>query len=304
MDAETVLSLLQRQPAFRDCPQGCVLSDGAMGTELFRRGVPLDACLEVLNLERPGLVKAIHHQYRAAGARLLLTNTFGANRCRLAAHGFQERVAEINEAGVLLARQEAHGALVAGSIGPTGLRDLGPVDAQAIFREQAAAQDRGGVDFYVCETFGDIGELEAAVRGVAQTSRRPIVASMVYGFDGRTSRGLTPSQVVHALRDLPLSGIGVNCADSGKLVERVIAQLHHATDLPLFARPNAGQPRSCDGKLVYPLGPDAFAGLAARLSTHAAFVGGCCGTTPAYIAAARQRLYRDAAEAAGQAPPA
>lgn len=294
------MELERSRDFFGGCPAGkapgpsCVLADGAMGTELFRHGVARDACLEAQNLEHPALVRAIHRQYRAAGARLLFTNTFGANRCRLAAHAVEDRLDEINEVGVHLARCEAGGALVAGSIGPTGLRDLASVDAQAIFREQAAAQERGGVDIYVCETFGDIGELRAAVRGTSQSSRKPIIASMTFGSDGRTPRGLTPRQVVDGLRDLPLSGIGVNCADSGKVVERVVTELRRATDLPLFAKPNAGRPRSHSGKLIYPLAPDAFAQLVARLAAHAAFVGGCCGTTPAHIAAARRRLDGDA----------
>jgi methionine synthase I (cobalamin-dependent) len=268
--------------------RGRLLFDGAMGTELIRRGALREACLEEMNLSNPELLSAIHAEYRAAGAHVLTTNTFGANRFRLESHGLQARMLPINVAATGLARAECGDGLVAGSVGPSGLRPLPDSEAlQAAFREQAEVLDPE-VDLFVCETFGDLEELRAAVLGIAAVSSRPIVALMAYRIDGRTPLGLTPSEVVQGLQDLPVWAIGVNCAVGLDTAERVAHELVTISDRPIVVQPNAGEPVISEGSISYPVDPESFALLAGRLSGVAAGFGGCCGTTPAHIAAARK----------------
>lgn len=257
-----------------------------MGTELLRHGASLP--LELLNIDRPSLVSEIHSAYRAAGADILTTNTFGGNRFRLASHELTGRIRELNLAGARLAHNHADGALVAGSIGPSGLRQLpDEEDLREGFGEQAAALEEGGVDLFTCETFGDVRELRAAVLGISRASTRPIIAQMTYMPDGRTPAGQTPAQVVQALSDLNINAIGVNCAVGKDTVERVMPALRQATDLPLSAFPNAGEPHLQAGATHYPLDPGAFTHLAQRLRPLVTILGGCCGTTPAHIRALR-----------------
>jgi methionine synthase I (cobalamin-dependent) len=259
-----------------------------MGTELLRRGHPVP--LEPLNLTAPDEVRAVHAAYREAGTALLTTNSFGANRFRLGPDADTSRLAAINRAAAELARDEARGALVAGSIGPGGqYRDRpSPEEMRHAFAEQASALHQGGIDLFWCETFGDVDELSAAVLGIRDVSSRPIVALMTYTAAGRTPTGLTPAAVVAAVADLPLAAIGVNCALGAGTVERVIRALHGETDLPLVAQPNAGQPIVTGREIRYPLDPAGFAALALRLAPMVATVSGCCGTTPEHIAAAHE----------------
>jgi 5-methyltetrahydrofolate--homocysteine methyltransferase len=263
-----------------------------MGSELLRRGAPHGSCLEELNLSRPESVAAIHAEFRSAGADILTTNTFGGNSFRLAFHKNESRVREINVAAAKLARERAQGALVAGSIGPTGEYSPRPSFAalQAAFRDQAGALDEAGVDLFLCETFGDVEELRAAITAIRDVSAKPIVAQMTYIEGGRTPMDLTPAEVVTALADLPLAAIGANCAIGDATTENVIRALRAATQLPLIAQPNAGRPARSNGKFDYPIDPEMFAALATRLAEYAAIVGGCCGATPTHIAAVRHRL--------------
>jgi methionine synthase I (cobalamin-dependent) len=262
-----------------------LLFDGAMGTELIRRGVQVGSCLEALNLDAGTAVAEIHREYRAAGADIITTNTLGANRFRLEAHGLSNRVREINAAGVERARQEARGAMVAGCVGPSGIHDFLPAEdaLDAAFREQAEAL--AGVDLFSCETFADMTEVRAAVRAIDAVSDRPVLVQCTYLADGCTPLGLTPTEVVHALLDLPIAAIGVNCAVGDETVQRVIDELRQATELPLIAQPNAGQPVLVDGSWEYPVTPPAFAALANRILPKVAYFGSCCGTTPEYIRA-------------------
>jgi methionine synthase I (cobalamin-dependent) len=253
-------------------------------------------CLEELNLSAPGVVRSVHAGYRRAGADVITTNTFGANDFRLAETGFAERMGEINRSGVRLARHEAGGRLVAGSIGPTGLRDLpGHPHLRAAFRMQAATLSSEGVDLFVCETFGDIEELCCAILGIRDVSDRPIVAHMTYGSDARTPLGLEPPEVVARFRELPVDAIGVNCAVGEGTTERVTALLRIHTSLPIVAQPIAGKPTVHEGQLRYPLDPGAFAALTTRLAATASHIGGCCGTTPRHIRAARIALGAESA---------
>lgn len=274
---------------------GAVLIDGAMGTELLRRGAHPEGCLEALNLLPASPVSTIHREYRAAGAEVLTTNSFGANRFRLARHGMEHRVGEINGAAVALAREQADGALVAGCVGPSGIQASPPERAAllAAFREQAEALERGGVDLFSCETYGDVGELRAAVEAIRSVSSRPILAQLTYLADGHTPLGLSPTEVARELADLPiaaLAALGVNCAVGHGTVVHVIHELRQATTLPLIAQPNAGEPVLRDGSWQYPLDPAAFLALTREILADVSFIGGCCGTTPEHIRALAQAM--------------
>ena len=264
-----------------------LLADGAMGTELLRRGIPASCCLEAATITHPELVTSVHRAYRVAGAKVLTTNTFGSNRFRLARRGLADHVGDFNRAAVELVRSTADDCLVAGSIGPSGAQPALPPTHQlrAAFREQASALAEGGVDLFLCETFGDVSEMRAAVLGVRDVSDLPIVACMSYGEDGRTLTGDVPAAVIESIGDLDLAAIGANCCLGETTIDHVVAALRELTSIPLVVRPNAGQPRLVAGTWKYPLGPRAFAELIVRVSSATWLVGGCCGTTPAHIAA-------------------
>jgi methionine synthase I (cobalamin-dependent) len=237
-------------------------------------------------------VTAIHRAYRDAGAELLTTNSFGANRFRLAQHGLAHCVEELNRAAASLARTVAGEGRVVGSIGPSGEQHFRPPadELRAAFRAQASALAAGGVDLFLCETFGDVDELRAAILGIRDISTLPILAAMTYQEDGRTPLGLTPQLVVESIDDLDIAGIGANCCIGDNTVEEVLGAISRSTSLPLVARPNAGQPVKVAAGVRYPLSPGAFAELVIRLSAQVWLVGGCCGTTPAHIAAVRDLI--------------
>lgn len=258
-----------------------------MGTELLRGGAAPP--LESQSLTAPQRVAAVHAAYRRAGAEILTTNTFGANRYRLGAHGMAGRVRELNGAAARIARAAADGALVAGSVGPSGLQPDPPYsrDLRHAFGEQAAALDGSGIDLFWCETFGSLREIEAAIEGIRDVSPRPIVALMTYTAEGRTPLGETPGEVARSMAALPVAAIGVSCAIGESTVETVVRELRDSTGLPLVAQPNAGTPIEAGRGLRYPMDPAAFADLAQRVAPFVSLVAGCCGTTPAHIAAAR-----------------
>jgi len=244
-----------------------LLCDGAMGTLLYARGVSLDACFDVLNLNNPRLIQSIHADYIAAGADCIETNTFGANRFKLAVHGLDGQVREINRRGVALARdvRESSGrdVLVLGSIGPLGkyLAPLGTVtadDARAAFREQAEALLEGGVDAFVVETFSDLEEVTLAVMAIRSVTDVPIVAQMAFTDDGVTFTGRPAAEVARTLRALPLQALGANCSVGSSTLYEVLEQLHaEAGGLPHLL----GQPRGGDaGKLFLVGGHDGSGG--------------------------------------------
>lgn len=284
--------------------QGPILFDGAMGTMLHSQGVGLDRCFDALNLTNPALVAGVHRAYIQAGAQIIETNTFGANRFKLGEHDLGDQVAEINRAGVELARRvaEAGGdkpAWVAGSVGPSGrqLAPLGrvrPEAVRAIFGEQVAALAGAGVDLLIFETFSDLEEMGEAVRAAQAVCDLPIIAQMTFTEDIRTPLGHTPEQVAEFLGALNVDVIGVNCSLGPALVLRVVERMHQAlgaNGVPLSAQPNAGWPTRAGGRLMYPATPDYFGEYAlALVEAGATLVGGCCGTTPAHIAAMRAAL--------------
>src|SRR6266508_4349791 len=290
-------------PALLSAVAHCDRHDGAMGTLLYARGVSLDACFDVLNLNTPRLIQSIHADYIAAGADCIETNTFGANRFKLAVHGLDGQVREINRRGVALARdvRESSGrdVLVLGSIGPLGkyLAPLGTVtadDARAAFREQAEALLEGGVDAFVVETFSDLEEVALAVMAIRSVTDVPIVAQMAFTDDGVTFTGRPAAEVARTLRALPLQALGANCSVGSSTLYEVLEQLHAEADgLPLAIQPNAGLPSRIGERLIYLSSPAYMAEYAERMvDADARLVGGCCGTTPQHIAAMRDVLDR------------
>ncbi len=278
--------------------EGPLLCDGAMGTMLYARGVPLDACFDVLNANSPALVQSIHADYLSAGADLIETNTFGANRFKLAVHGLDTRVREINLKGAKLARDArasaGREAFVLGSIGPLGkyLAPLGAVTAaegRAAFREQAEGLLEGGVDAFVVETFSDLEEIRLAVEAVRAITDLPIIAQMAFTEEGLTFTGRTAVEVARALRGLPVQVIGANCSVGSSVLYDILEQmLPEAGPLPISIQPNAGLPSRVRERLIYLSSPGYMAEYALKmLEAGARIVGGCCGTTPDHIRAMR-----------------
>jgi homocysteine S-methyltransferase len=274
--------------------RGPLVADGGMGTSLIEGGAPVGACFEALNLEDPARVERVHAGFVGAGANLILTNTFGANRFRLATFGLGDEVDAYNRAGVEVARR-AGAELVGGSLGPLGVRlapygRVRPEDAFAAFGEQALALADAGVDLLVIETQSDVRELEQAVeaaRGAAPGLA--LIASATFTRDDRTLLGSSPEQIAAALVALGVDALGVNCGEGPAQVLRVVRAMGPvaaAAGVPLVARPNAGGPAEVGGRFVYPATPAYVAELAqAYLDEGVAVVGGCCGTGPAHTAA-------------------
>jgi homocysteine S-methyltransferase len=285
-----------------------ILFDGGMGTQLYAQGVPIERCFDELNLLQPDLVQAIHRAYIAAGAEVIETNTFAANRIRLATYGLERRVRDINFRGVKLAREarEVSGepVFLAGSVSSIG-QPLAPVgtitpdEARAIFIEQIEALLEAGVDLLVLETFSSPVELREAVRAARSVSADlPIIAQVSVDEDGNTLAGATPADVVNALADLHVDALGVNCGSGPQAALDAIIQMRPLTNTPLSAVPNAGHPTTQGGRQLYVSTPEYFADYARRFAeAGASIIGGCCGTTPAHIAAMRAVLPRAGAAA-------
>lgn len=278
-----------------------LLADGAMGTLLHSRGTEFRSCFDALNLSNPEGVSALHDEYLAAGAQIILTNTFGANAFKLAKFGLKPDLAQINGEGVRIARECAQrsggSALVAGDIGPLGVRiaPFGRVsveDARQAFREQAAALAAAGVDLIVLETFSDLHELRAAVEAVRATCALPIVASMTYTRDDRTVLGDDAGTVARTLHSLGADVIGVNCSGGPAQLLRLLREMREAEPRARFwAKPNAGWPEQVGGRIMYPADADYFGDYVADfVSAGAVVIGGCCGTTPDHIAAMHKAL--------------
>ncbi|NOT34101.1 MAG: bifunctional homocysteine S-methyltransferase/methylenetetrahydrofolate reductase [Candidatus Eisenbacteria bacterium] len=293
-------------PFLERLARGPILADGAMGTVLYGRGVGFEHSFDLLNLDRADVVESVHREYLSAGAELIETNTFGANAVRLAPHERDRDVHRIARQGVKIARaaREIVGlpAFVAGAIGPLGkpLEPFGHItveDAQRHFRVTANGLLEGGCDVFILETFQDLDEILAALRAVrAATTELPVIAQMTFGTDGKTLYGHTPAEAVAALKNAGASVVGVNCGVGPQPTLEILEQLVKAAgDTPVSAMPNAGLPRYVDGRFLYLASPDYFAEFAARaIALGARIVGGCCGTTPAHVAAMRARLANDA----------
>jgi homocysteine S-methyltransferase len=283
--------------------EGPLLCDGGMGSFLYARGVELDPCFDALNLTQPRLVQSVHTEYIAVGADVIETNTFGANRFKLAAFGLDGDVRRINTQGARVARdaRESSGrdVFVLGSLGPLGryLAPLGTVtsdEALEAFREQAEALVEGGVDAIIAETFSDLTEMALAVQAIRAVTDVPIVASMTFTEECVTFTGRTPAEVAHALRDLDVQAIGANCAVGSSILYEILeGMLPEVGGIPLTIQPNAGLPSQIGQRLIYISSPTYMADYAGRmLDAGATMVGGCCGTTPMHIAAMRQVVDR------------
>jgi len=286
-----------------------LLGDGAMGTQLNARGVGFGECFDALNLKQPETVVEIHRAYVEAGAQIIQTNTFGANRPKLAAHGVEGQVAEINRAGVELARRAALAAdrdvLVAGDVGPLGVRlapfgRVRPEQARQAFAEQIAALAKAGADLIIIETFSDLLEMLQAVAAARQVCNLPLVASMTFTRDDLTLLGESPAHVARALWESGADVVGVNCSGGPAQIWRILRLMRQALPLadgerkPLYSvMPNAGWPEQVGGRIMYPANPDYFGEYAlAFCEAGANLIGGCCGTTPRHIAAMRLALDR------------
>jgi homocysteine S-methyltransferase len=281
-----------------------LLGDGATGTMLNTRGFTFQQCLDSLNLTHPLDVVEIHRQYIESGAQVIQTNTFGANRFKLAQHQLAEKAAEINAAGVKLVRQaaaeSAREVLIAGDVGPLGVRmapfgRVQPEQARQAFSDQVQALAEAGADLIIAETFSDLNELVEAIQAVRSVCDLPVVASMTFTRDDRTLLGESPVAVARTLSQAGADLIGINCSGGPAQLYRILKQMHQAAPGAAFSvMPNAGWPEQVGGRVMYPSHPEYFGDYAlAFCELGARLVGGCCGTTPLHIAAMRSALDGD-----------
>lgn len=272
--------------------------DGAVGTMLYAKGVSLDSNFEHLNLVRPALVLELALEYVAAGAQVIETNTFGANYTKLASIGLGHKVAEINAAGVRIAREAAgQGAdiMVAGSVGPLvrvkgDEREPGDDEMMEIFRCQCQALAKGGVDLFLLETFSSLKQLTVAVQAVRETGL-PVCASMAFLEGGRSGDGTSVEVFCAAMELAGVDMLGANCGAGPLELVKIVRSLASLTDKPIAAYANSGFPEYHEGRYIYRATPDYFAAMAAEMAeAGASLIGGCCGTTPEHIAAVARML--------------
>ncbi len=294
--AEDFLTRLKQAP---------LLCDGAMGTLLYAKGVFINKCYDELNLTQPDLIRGIHQDYLNCGAEVIETNTFGGNSFRLARHGLTDKVREINLQGARLAREaadafnekKAESVLVAGSIGPIGLRiePLGKIsreEARESFREQIAALAEGGVDLLILETFGYLEELHQAILAAREIAPQlPLVAQATIDEEGNCLDGASAETFAVKATEWGADVIGCNCSVGPVAMLEAIERVRRVTDRPLSAQPNAGIPRSVEGRNIYLCSPEYMASYARKfVNAGVSFVGGCCGTTPEHIKSMKSAL--------------
>jgi 5-methyltetrahydrofolate--homocysteine methyltransferase len=270
-----------------------LIADGAWGTEFFKRGLMQGSPPDEWNITHPEIVREITREYVDAGADIVLTNTFGANKFRLEPHGLSDRVKEINTAAARIAREVTAGkAIVAGDIGPCArflsMGEVTPEELYNVFAEQAGALADAGVDWIVVESMTDVEEMAIAVRAAAETARVPVVASMSYnrtptkGY--RTMMGNTPELCVKRAEDAGAALIGANCGSGIEDYVPLAPLLRAMTSLPLWVKANAGIPQIVSGKVVYPLTAEQYASyVPALLAAGVDVIGGCCGTDPGFV---------------------
>jgi homocysteine S-methyltransferase len=282
---------MTKLPDFPSALESRVLvCDGAMGTMLYSKGVFINKSFDALNLTQPELVESVHREYVRAGADIIETNTFGANRIKLGSFGVADKLQAINAEGARIARRAAGDqAYVAGSIGPLGIRiepwgKTGVDEARDYFKEQALALIEGGVDLFILETFRDLNEIGAAIDAVRLVSDLPIIAQMTTEEDGNTLDGTPPERFAPELEKRGATVLGVNCAVGPAPMLETIERMEAVTRLRLSAQPNAGKPRDVEGRNIYLCSPEYMASYARRFVLHnVRVVGGCCGTTPEHI---------------------
>lgn len=279
--------------------QSPVLCDGAMGTLLYSKGVFINRCYDELNLSQPDLIRGIHHEYLQAGAEIIETNTFGANRFRLARHSIADKVRDINLAGARLAREAAKSfdVWVAGSVGPLGgrIEPLGKTsfeEARQSFREQIEALAEAGVDLLMFETFGYLEELHQALLAAKDVGAKlPLIVQVTVDEDSNCLDGSDPETFTPRIEEWGADVIGCNCSVGPVAMLDAIERIHALTSLPLAAQPNAGIPRSVEGRNIYLCSPEYMASYARKfIAAGARIVGGCCGTTPDHIRVMKSAL--------------
>ena len=279
--------------------QSPVLCDGAMGTLLYAKGIFINRSYDELNLSQPDLIHGVHHEYLQAGAEIIETNTFGANSYRLARHSLADKVRDVNLAGVRLAREAAKSfdVWVAGSVGPLGTRiePLGKTsfdEARESFRQQIEALVEGGVDLLILETFGYLEELRQAILAARQVKAGlPIVAQVTIDEDGNCLDGSAPEVFVPKIEEWGVDVLGCNCSVGPVAMLDAMERVRALTSLPLAAQPNAGIPRSVEGRNIYLCSPEYMASYARKfVAAGVRVVGGCCGTTPEHIRVMKSAL--------------
>ncbi|NQU84617.1 MAG: bifunctional homocysteine S-methyltransferase/methylenetetrahydrofolate reductase [Mariniphaga sp.] len=286
-----------RIPFLEFLKDNIVLFDGAMGTEIYNKGIFINTCYDELNLSKPELIKEIHRSYVEAGADVLETNTFGANRLLLQKFGLEDKTYLINYQGVKIAREVAgEDVYVAGSIGPLNERlepwgSLSENEARAIYVEQAKALIDGGADLLILETFSDIHLIQQVILGIKEKFNIPIIANMTIGDDGNTSFG-TPSEIFAKKIELwGANAVGLNCSVGPKVMLDEVEKMIHAVNIPICVIPNAGVPQHIDGRNIYLASPEYFGEYAKHFSQAGVrIIGGCCGTNPDFIKAMRKAI--------------
>jgi methionine synthase I (cobalamin-dependent)/5,10-methylenetetrahydrofolate reductase len=281
-----------REPFLQKLEKRIIVCDGAMGTMLYSKGVSFIRCFDELNLSAPQLVKEVHLGYLKAGAEVIETNTFGATRLRLEKFNLGDKVREINLAGARLAREVAGDDLyVAGAVGPLGVRlePLGSTsleEARAAFREQIQALAEAGVDLIIIETMADLTEAHQALLAARESGSLPVVVQMTIQDDGTTPTGTFPEEFTRQLDVWGADLIGINCSVGPAAVLEALERMAAVTRKKLSGQPNAGLPRTIEGRNIYLCSPEYMASYARRfIQAGARLVGGCCGTTPDHIRA-------------------
>lgn len=269
-----------------------ILLDGGIGTELYDKGVFINQCFDYVNITNPEWVKQVHESYLAAGSDVIETNTFGANYMRLKHFGLEGDLEKINRQGVRLAREVAgDNKYVAGSMGPLGIKiePYGPTsfdETRQIYRDQATVLHEEGVDLFILETFSRMAELSEAVAGVRAVSDKPILALLTVNDHGQTLYGTDPVYLIPELEKLEIDAVGLNCSVGPRMIYDALEKMVKYSSKPICAMPNAGNPKSIDGRNIYLCTPEYMATYAKRfLKMGVRIIGGCCGTTPEHIKA-------------------
>lgn len=273
--------------AFKD---NILVCDGAMGTMLYEKGFYINRNYDELNLTDAAAIEQIHETYLKAGAEILETNTFGANRIKLSAFSLEKKTRDINLAAARIARKVAGDkAYVAGAVGPIGklVSAEGPVtpqEAKEAYKEQIGALAEGGVDLIILETFSDLNEIKLAIEAAQEVCQLPIIAQMSFGEEAKTARGVTPEEAALELSKYNLAAIGVNCGSGPAVVLDALQRMSMVYHGKLTAQPNAGSPHMVDGRMLYMASPTYYAEFARKyINAGASLIGGCCGSTPEHI---------------------
>ncbi|MFO7866242.1 MAG: bifunctional homocysteine S-methyltransferase/methylenetetrahydrofolate reductase [Candidatus Aminicenantes bacterium] len=286
-----------RKPFMKFVDNNIVLMDGAMGTEIYARGYFINTCYDHLNLTNPQLIKEIHQAYLDAGADVIETNTFGANRIKLQKHGLEKEIQAINYQGAEIARQTAgENIYVAGSIGPLGERlepwgVLSEEEAREIYQEQAKPLIDGGVDFLSLETFSDLHLIQQAILGIKEKFDIPVIAHMTIGDDGNSLFGTPPEKLAVKMRQFGAGIVGINCSVGPKIMLEAAEKMIAAVDIPVSVMPNAGIPQNVDGRNIYLASAEYFAEYAKRFAQAGVkVIGSCCGTNPDFTCEMRKAV--------------